>query len=243
MDSKGVVFVLDAGNTAIKVGLFRHGKIQVVKRFNKTDVIGIKSFLETEPSATLVLSSVLSRDNTDFMVNELNIDFVIDRSSGLPIELDYRTPETLGFDRICNAIAIDKLSNTRFAVAIDFGTCIKFDLVEKNKAYLGGSIAPGIGLRYKSLNDYTDNLPLLSNKTAEDFVGKSTEESIRSGVIKGINAEVNGLIREYEDCYSDLTFFVTGGDHTNFDLQAKNNIFANENLTLIGIYTIYTHDH
>ena len=243
MDSKGVVFVLDAGNTAIKVGLFRHGKIQVVKRFNKTDVIGIKSFLETEPSATLVLSSVLSRDNTDFMVNELNIDFVIDRSSGLPIELDYRTPETLGFDRICNAIAIDKLSNTRFAVAIDFGTCIKFDLVEKNKAYLGGSIAPGIGLRYKSLNDYTDNLPLLSNKTAEDFVGKSTEESIRAGVIKGIEAEVNGLIREYEDCYSDLTFFVTGGDHSNFDLQAKNNIFANENLTLIGIYTIYTHDH
>jgi type III pantothenate kinase len=242
MDSKGIVFILDAGNTAIKVGLFRHEKIEAVKRFNKTDVTGIKSFLETEPSATLVLSSVLSRDNTDFMVNELNIDFVIDRSSGLPIELDYRTPETLGFDRICNAIAIDKLSNTRFAVAIDFGTCIKFDLVEKNKAYLGGSIAPGLGLRYKSLNDYTDNLPLLSNKTAEDFVGKSTEESIRAGVIKGIKAEVNGLIREYEDCYPDLTFFVTGGDHTNFDLQAKNNIFANENLTLIGIYTIYTHD-
>lgn len=243
MDSKGVVFVLDAGNTAIKVGLFRHEKIKAVNRFNKTDMSGIQSFLGSEPAATLVLSSVLSPDNTDSLVNELNIDFVIDRSSRLPIELDYKTPETLGFDRICNAVAIDKLSNSRFAVAIDFGTCIKLDLVEKNKAYRGGSIAPGLGLRYKSLNDYTDNLPLLSNKTAEDFVGKSTEESIRAGVIKGIEAEVNGLIREYEDCYSDLTFFVTGGDHSNFDLQAKNNIFANENLTLIGIYTIYTHDH
>ena len=104
---------------------------------------------------------------------------------------------------------------------------------------MGGSIAPGIDLRYKSLNDYTGKLPLISNKLNTQLVGNDTKSSIHSGVINGINAEINGLIEMYSEQFSGLTFFMTGGDARYFDIDSKNDIFADENLTLIGLYEIY----
>ena len=134
------------------------------------------------------------------------------------------------------------LLKTAFGVSIDIGTCIKFDLISKNDGYLGGSIAPGINLRYRSLNDYTGKLPLLFNKSATQLVGNDTNSSIQSGVLNGMNAEINGLIKMYTEQYSDLTFFMTGGDARYFDLDSKNDIFADENLTLIGLFEIYKHN-
>jgi type III pantothenate kinase len=131
---------------------------------------------------------------------------------------------------------------TKYAVSIDVGTCIKFDLVSCEEGYLGGSISPGIRLRYQSLNDYTGKLPLLSNKTSVDIVGTDTELSMQSGVINGIKAEINGVMDQYRSQYSSLTFFMTGGDAKYFDIHTKNDIFADENLTLSGLYEIYKYN-
>jgi len=73
-------------------------------------------------------------------------------------------------------------------------------------------------------------------------LGRNTNENIWSGVINGIQEEINGFIRRYESEYNDLTFFMTGGDAQYFDLHSKNDIFADENLTLIGLYEIYKHN-
>ncbi len=107
---------------------------------------------------------------------------------------------------------------------------------------MGGTIAPGIDLRYKSLNAFTEKLPLLSNKSALPIVGKDTKTSMQSGVINGMRAEIEGLVSYYESQFQDLTFFMTGGDANFFDIQGKNDIFAVENLTLYGLFEIYKHN-
>ena len=232
------VLVLDAGNTTLKFGLFTEGILVDTVRVDYTDKKALEELFALYRDTQIVLSSVISEKATAELTGRFINCFNVDQRTPLPIVLNYVTPDTLGIDRICNAVAVHAASGKN-AVAIDIGTCIKFDLVDANGTYLGGSISPGIHLRYKSLNDYTANLPLLSETTPVQLTGKSTAESIHSGVINGIQAEIEALIRRYTDEYGDLTFFMTGGDSSCFDLAGKNNIFADENLTLKGLYLIY----
>ena len=241
MISKNIVLVIDAGNTSIKVGHFQEDTLVGVRCFSNNDMDKFYSYLDENNSSSRVLSSVLSDKATKNIVEKTN-SFLVTTETSIPIRIRYGTKNTLGVDRMCNAVATSVLLKTAFGVSIDIGTCIKFDLISKNDGYLGGSIAPGINLRYRALNDYTGKLPLLFNKSATQLVGNDTNSSIQSGVLNGMNAEINGLIKMYTEQYSDLTFFMTGGDARYFDLDSKNDIFADENLTLIGLFEIYKHN-
>jgi type III pantothenate kinase len=121
---------------------------------------------------------------------------------------------------------------------VDAGTCIKFDLINANSEYCGGSISPGIALRYRSLNEHTANLPLLS-PAAWELLGVSTEKSLHSGVMGSVVAEITWRLQEYRNLYETLTVYLTGGDAHYFDMGQKNSIFVDENLTLKGIYALY----
>ena len=122
---------------------------------------------------------------------------------------------------------------------MDFGTCIKFDFINKKNEYLGGSIAPGLKMRFRSLSQQTANLPLIQPGDLVKLIGQTTSESIQSGVQNGIIREVIGMIEQYEQQFPDLKVYFTGGDLQNFDFPQKNNIFVDENLTIIGISEIY----
>lgn len=240
MSKDKTVLAIDAGNTRLKFGLFRNDELLEVTALSKTDRNSISEFLQRSAAEQLVLSSVMSEKDNAFILDHSKVNcFTVSHEAIFPVKILYETPETLGIDRICNAVAAIKMLSTEYGLVIDIGTCIKFDLIDNKDNYLGGSISPGIALRYKSLNDYTANLPLLSNKNSTALVGTSTTKAIHSGVINGIRAEIKQMMQEYLDHYNSLTFFVTGGDAANFDLQSKNNIFADENLTLKGLYEIY----
>ena len=238
MRTNSDLILLDAGNTHLKVAHVLNGEIFDLDRISFGDKQLLEIYFQELKEIPKALTSVLSKEQTLTILSIAENCKVLNRNSELPISLDYHTPKTLGFDRICNASAISVLSKTKNTVSIDIGTCIKFDFVE-GKTYKGGSISPGIRLRYNSLNDYTANLPLLTDLNSTDLIGKSTTSSIHSGVINGIQAEISGMIQRYEQEFKDLTFFVTGGDAQYFDFVGKNNIFANENLTLKGLYEIY----
>ena len=107
---------------------------------------------------------------------------------------------------------------------------------------MGGTISPGIDLRFRSLSEFTGKLPRLSNKSGLNLVGINTETSIRSGVMNGMGAEIQGIVSAYESQFESLTFFVTGGDASYFDIHSKNDIFADENLTLKGLIEIYLYN-
>ncbi len=230
------VLIIDAGNTVVKLATFVNGELV------ETERLSFKEFIDTFSSSSIkqvVISSVLSNEMTKKLVSFFKEPFIVTNKTDLPIALCYNSPETLGVDRICNAVYASNNISKGYAVTIDIGTCLKFDIVSANGEYLGGSISPGINLRYKSLNDYTGNLPLLSNKKATSLVGTDTTSSIHSGVINGINAEIHRLMEQYSVQFDDLTFFMTGGDARYFDIHSKNDIFAVENLTLLGLYEIY----
>lgn len=233
--------VVDAGNTNIKLGCFENEQLVHVQRFDLSEIQALKSVISNSENAVLVISSVISDEITNQLLR-IKKGIVVSQNTSIPIQNSYETPDTLGMDRLCNAVAVAARMETSYGVSIDIGTCIKFDIVSKTDGYLGGSIAPGIDLRYKSLNDYTEKLPLLSNKTQTSIVGTNTKTSMQSGVMNGMRAEIEGLVHYYESQFQSLTFFVTGGDANFFDIQGKNNIFAVENLTLYGLFEIYKHN-
>lgn len=239
MNTKDLVLTIDAGNTAVKVGVFSRNELIQVIRFKSDQFKELINFILSKEPIAVAVSTVIDQNFISQLKNQVGNLHLISSSSLLPINLQYLTPDTLGLDRICNAVAISKMNPEKKSVSIDIGTCVKFDFVNDDNAYLGGSISPGIDLRYKSLNDYTANLPLLTFRSSIQLIGKSTNESIHSGVMNGVKAEIENMISAYENEYGSLTFFVTGGDSQYFDFAGKNNIFVDENLTLKGLYLIF----
>jgi type III pantothenate kinase len=229
------LYLIDAGNSLIKLGVCIKGEIVSMSSFNSLALLK----QELEPHVPIALSSVLNSIFKEDLKNVQNPVFWISHQVKLPFKINYLSPSTLGIDRICNIAAISKLNPFTPRLVIDIGTCIKFDFLNDKNEYEGGSISPGLKLRFKALNLFTDKLPLIEISEKVNLIGNSTESSMQSGVQNGMNAEIIGLILEYKAKYTDLNVFVTGGDAHYFDLAQKNVIFADENLTLKGILEIY----
>jgi type III pantothenate kinase len=166
---------------------------------------------------------------------------IINHTTKLPFTNNYTTPKTLGIDRMVLAAGATLLYPKQNRLIIDAGTCVTYDFIDQDNHYLGGAISPGIALRYKSLNDYTQNLPILKLNSTEIFTGTSTENSIHSGVINGLTYEIDGFISQYFHKYQDLTVILTGGDAEFLAKRLKNTIFANSNFLLDSLRLLSTY--
>ena len=154
----------------------------------------------------------------------------------------YKTPKTLGVDRIALASAAIQKYPKKNVLVIDAGTCITFDFISKDKEYLGGAISPGIQMRYKALHNFTAKLPLLDSGELTSFIGFDTESSIHSGVLNGVCNELDGVINQYSKKFRDLTVVLTGGDTNFLAKQLKSVIFAHPNFVLEGLHTILNYN-
>ncbi|MDX1471413.1 MAG: type III pantothenate kinase, partial [Flavobacteriaceae bacterium] len=156
--------VIDVGNTNIKCAVFKDGVIHRLIRLEPKDFnSGVESLLGQENINKGIISSVgkLDQENHDFLKHYpfivfLNHDFI------LPFSNLYSTPSTLGLDRIALAAAAVHKYPSQNVLVIDAGTCVTYDFINSKSEYLGGAISPGLTLRYKSLNNFTANLPLLA---------------------------------------------------------------------------------
>lgn len=243
MKSKSKSFVVDAGNTRIKIAVFENNEIKEVMAYEWSDENWKKTLL-TIKNAKSIFSSVIAKKKNEEIKKLFQPTVIFNYKTPLPINIsNYKTPETLGLDRIANAVAIHNLKKSSNALAIDMGTCIKFDLVN-NDFYLGGAISPGVEMRFKALNKFTGKLPFINIEEVSNsaLVGDSTVNAMTSGVINGVTAEINGIINRYQENYKDLTIFLTGGDANRFDLVNKNCIFVDLNLTLQGLFLILKHN-
>jgi len=120
-------------------------------------------------------------------------------------------------------------------MVIDIGTCITYDFVTREGVYEGGLISPGIELRYNAMNDYTKNLPLLNQRDTSLLIGKSTEESMVSGVINGIAGEMQSHISQFMLNNADLKVIMTGGGAKIFESKIKSDIFVALEIVLVGL--------
>lgn len=231
---------IDIGNTRVKAAVFEEDKLIELLVFDKKIIVSkIKKIIKNHTISAGIISNVGSISESKLA--QLNKSFkfiVISASLKVPFNNLYKTPNTLGVDRIALVAAAVKQFPITNVLIIDAGTCITFDFVDVNASYLGGAISPGIKMRYKALNKFTANLPLIDALELHDFIGKNTEESIISGVLNGVQNEINGIIEDYYLKYLDLTVVLTGGDTNFLSKQLKSSIFANQNFLLQGLNEI-----
>jgi type III pantothenate kinase len=230
-----MILTIDVGNTRIKGAVFE-GDI-LLEHFvflKKEHENNIQNILKKYKKVThLVVSSVgeLEKDSFSHYNNHLKVHF-ISHKDPFPFTNGYATPQTLGIDRMVLAAGATLQFPNQNRLIIDVGTCVTYDFVDENDVYLGGAIAPGLRLRYESLHNYTAKLPLLASKNPDSFIGKSTAESIHSGVVNGFAYEIDGFIDEYKAHYSNFIIILTGGDTEFLAKRLKNTIFANSNFLL-----------
>lgn len=233
--------VIDWGNSRVKLALFRENKM--LKRAVWSDVTteALIDFCGALTELNILLCSVTSAsDEFENLFRARARQFVkLNHHTPVPLKIAYDTPDTLGFDRLANAVAAShKVSDGYHALVIDAGTCLKFDFVHAEKGYLGGAISPGLLMRYRALHRDTHALPLPEKPQHTALTGKSTLASIHSGVVNGMIAEIKGITDAYRSQYSPLLVFLTGGDNRFFDGALKNDIFAHDFLTLTGLNDI-----
>ncbi len=230
--------IIDVGNTYVKLAVFRKHKI-VKKHFTNVSVLisTVKKILKKYPQINnAILSSVGNLKNNKLQKIQNTIDLMyLDSNVKLPFNNLYKTPKTLGSDRIALVSASAFKYPNKNVLIIDAGTCITYDFITKENDYLGGSISPGISLRYKSLHNLTANLPLLNREQPKNIIGRNTKDSIHSGVINGVVNEIQGIIKEYEKNFEELTVILTGGDAEFLSKPLKSSIFANSNFLLEGL--------
>ena len=127
-------------------------------------------------------------------------------------------------------------------MVIDAGTCITYDVIDKNGVYQGGQITPGIHMRLKAMNHFTDKLPLANWSGPYESIGKSTEECLISGAALGTINEMKGFIGDYNKAFDSLNIVITGGDSQFFVLNMKTEILAVPSLVLKGLNVILNFD-
>ena len=230
-----MILTIDVGNTRIKGAVFEDTILLEQFVFMKTDYqINIQTILKKHQKTThLVIASVglLEKDSFLHYDDHLKVHF-ISHKDPFPFVNHYATPHTLGIDRMVLAAGATLQFPKQNRLVIDVGTCVTYDFVDQNDIYLGGAISPGLRLRYDSLHNYTAKLPLLTSEDPDYFIGKSTAESIHSGVVNGFVYEIDGFIEEYKAQYSNFIIILTGGDTDFLAKRLKNTIFANSNFLL-----------
>jgi type III pantothenate kinase len=230
--------IIDIGNTATKLAVFQSSKMIQVQTVATTNMLAeVEKLLEKFISIKQgLLSSVKIIDNLDLeRLQKLLPIKTLDVSFPLPFKNAYDTPHTLGVDRLALMAAAVQQYSKRNVLVIDAGSCITYDFMDSKQNYLGGAISPGVEMRYKALETFTSNLPLLQKKFPTQRIGSSTKASIHSGVIHGLIHEMEGTIKEYQNKYPDLTVILTGGDADFLCKQFKISIFANSNFLLEGL--------
>ncbi len=235
---------IDIGNTRTKLALF-DGDILVQKTVcEKLTVAELEAVAYNQKVERIILSSVSKQPEevmaflrSKYALLELSTD------TPLPIRIRYKTPETLGKDRLAAAVGAFHLFAKANCLVIDAGTCITMDVLSAEGEFLGGNISPGITMRLMAMHHFTARLPLVA-PTADlpDELGDSTENAIRNGGELGALLEVEGFIGRCRKKYRPLHIVLTGGDTDFFVKNTKTKIFAHQNLVLIGLNQILQHN-
>jgi type III pantothenate kinase len=231
---------IDIGNTLQKIAVFNNDECVYCQSFPLVTEAVLLSVFQQFSIKNSIVSSVAELDQKviDFL-NKKTQPTHYSHQTKLPIIILYKSKKTLGLDRIANAVGAAAIFPDKNILSIQAGTCLVFDFVNENKEYLGGSISPGIQMRFETLHEKTKNLPLLKiTENHPGFLGSDTDSSINSGIINGICYEIDGFIDDYKAKFNNVVVLLTGGDAVYLQNSIKNTIFAVPNLVLKGLNEI-----
>ncbi|MFN8239247.1 MAG: type III pantothenate kinase [Bacteroidales bacterium] len=205
--------VVDIGNSNIKLAMYRGAGLVFLERFTDSQLIEMDQLLSEYQASRAIISSVRSIPEGFRKLIESRVATVhyLSENTLLPFRVSYKTPETLGRDRIAAVAGGFSRFPDSDVLVIDAGTAITFEFLSAG-SYLGGNISPGIRMRFRALNAFTGSLPLVEPSEEYSSPGLSTTDAIRAGVINGVVYEINEYIRTFKNNYKNLRIILTGGD-------------------------------
>jgi len=230
--------VLDFGNTLHKAGIFDGEKLIRLEKYTRLNRPKLNELLTEFPDVKAGIASAVVRyppGIKKFLQTNLNVFVELTGATPLPLINRYKSPATLGSDRIACAVAASRLFPEDPSLVINTGTCITYDLVTAQNEYLGGAISPGLQMRLKAMHTFTRKLPLVNLQDPDGLIGTTTRESMISGAVYGAAKEVLGTIGAYRKAYPNLQVILSGGDMEYLDKLLKIRIFALPNVVMVGL--------
>jgi type III pantothenate kinase len=224
-----MLLVVDVGNTQTHFGVFmdddspvaEHWRFATVRESTGdelgaalSNLLALRGMSFTDVQASIVSSTVpqLSEQWTAMAQRYLDQQMMVvgpTIRTGMPIRMD--NPHEVGADRLVNAVAAyERVHGT--CVVVDFGTAITYDAVSADGEYLGGIITPGAEISIDALYERAAKLPKVELAPPRSLIGKSTVDAIRSGIVYGFGAQVDGIVHRLRGELGDGTVVIaTGG--------------------------------
>ncbi|MBN1466533.1 type III pantothenate kinase [candidate division KSB1 bacterium] len=250
-----MILAIDIGNTQIAAGLFVDKELSAHWRLSSTaertedetwilmkSIVGANGFDIEKVTGVAITSVVPDITHTFEKMSDkylkckpVTVDWTLD----LGIEIKYNTPQSVGADRLCNAVGgFFKYGGP--LIIVDFGTATSFDVVSARGEYLGGMIAPGIEMSSMVLHQKAAKLPRVYLSFPEKVIGKTTETSMQSGLMYGAVEMIDGLTRRInEELGETARCIATGGLARLVINQLRNSYTLDSFLTLDGLKIIY----
>jgi type III pantothenate kinase len=230
---------LDFGNTRLKAGFFNGDELKETFILKDNVTQELEQLLKKIQPDHSILSSVINHPTeTEALLSSKTRFHKLSNHSKLPFTIPVAKPETMGADRLAIAAAAVYLFPDKNNLAIGLGSCITYNFINTAHQFLGGSISPGMEMRFRAMNYYTAKLPLVKADWNVPLIGYDTLTNLQSGVILGMAKEMEGIINEYERKFENFNVLLTGGDIAYFEPHFKNKIFAHPDLIFKGLYAI-----
>lgn len=235
---------IDWGNSDVKAGLFRKGKLEESFRFSANEAHNrLIDILDTHNPDYGIICSVSSAS--------AEVEERLTGSAKRFIKMDNRTPtpvmnayssDSVGMDRLAMAVGAHHEHPAKNNLVVCLGTCITYNFVQNTRTFRGGAISPGLKMRLRAMHEFTDKLPQVSLDGETLLLGYDTDTCMRSGAVYGIISEIDGMVNEFAAKYQDFNAVLTGGDMQYFEGKLKCEIFADPDIILKGLNIILKHN-
>ncbi len=229
----------DFGNTRLKCAVFENDTIKEVVVLPNDSVFSIQAILNKFNPQKTILSSVINHNKE---IETLLADKTQFHLLSIKTKANFTSPvgkpETIGADRLALAAAATHFYPNQNTLVVAVGSCITTNFINQNHQFIGGSISPGMEMRFKALEQFTSKLPLIEKNWNYPIIGYDTKTNIQSGVLQGLVYEIDGFINAYKDKFANFNAVLTGGDTNHFALRLKNKIFADQNFLFKGLYAL-----
>ncbi|MDF2190807.1 type III pantothenate kinase [Paraflavitalea sp. CAU 1676] len=239
-----ITLCFDFGNTRLKCAVFEGDQLKELIVMENDHDDTIQELIRRYSPSRSILSSVIEHNPAMETALAATTKFhKLNHQSKLPITTPVGKPQDIGADRLAMVAAAVHLFPQKNNLVIGLGTAITYNFINKYHEFVGGSISPGMEMRFKSLHHYTAKLPLVEKDWNLSLIGYDTRTNILSGVILGMAKEIDGIIEYYDEKYTNFNVILTGGDTPFFVYHLKNKIFADPNLIYKGLYAISEHNN
>lgn len=229
----------DFGNTRLKAAIFEGDRLTGEFVLPNDETETIEKLLALHSPQKSILSSVINHNSEieNLLVSKTSFHKV-SHLTRANFTTPVGKPETIGADRFALCAAAAHFYPGKNNLVIALGSCITYNFLNQYNQFIGGSISPGMEMRFKAMQVFTAKLPLVQKDWNFPLMGYDTKTNMQSGVIAGITYEIDGFIDAYAAKYDNFNAVLTGGDTSYFAGQLKNKIFADYNFLFKGLYAL-----